>query len=244
MSGLPPTLPPGSQAQSYRSAYNLAFQISPLVLQGGIVGSSQGSLAPITDYTGGSLDSLDDAFAHYLPLPGSTLISQTIGMYPFANQSVAANATIQQPLTISLLMIAPVNQPDGYQSKLSIFSNLARQLALHNSIGGTYIVCTPAYIYNYLLMTAMTDVTPEISADGNKQSQTSFQLDFIQPILTAQGAQQALNAQMQKQTNGNQQQPNAISWSGNQASSPAANPGITGMLANVEAAVSVFGGTL
>jgi hypothetical protein len=232
-----------SSANAPRAQYDLAFQISPVILQGGIAGV-QGNLLPITFLTDPEPPTnLDEAFAHYLPLPGSTLISQAVATYPFANQSVAANATIQQPLTISLMMIAPVNQRGGYLTKLSAFSNMQKQLALHNSRGGTYIVATPAYIYNYMLLTAMTDVTPEVSAEDGKQCQLQWQLDFIQPILTQEGAQNALNGLMRTITNGNQiTQP--IGWSGNPSSSPANLPGVTGALGNITAAVSAFGGTL
>jgi len=176
-------------------------------------------------------------------MPGSTLISQSVATYPFANQAIAANATIQQPLTISLMMIAPINQPGGYLTKLSMFSNLQKQLALHNSSGGTYIVATPAFIYNYMLLTSVTDATPEVSAEDGKQVQIQYQFDFIQPVLTAEGAQAALNGLTQRLTNGNQiAQP--IGWSGNPSSSPADQPGVAGALANVTAAVSAFGGNL
>lgn len=232
-----------SQAQSARSQYDLAFQVSPILLVNGIAATAQGGMIPIVTLTGGSTTNLDDAFAHYLPLPGSTLVSQAIAMYPFANQAVAANATIQQPLTISLAMIAPVNKPGGYTQKLAAFSNLQAQLTTHNASGGTYIIATPAFIYNNCLMTSMADITAEVSAEDGKQVQIQYQLDFIQPLLTLAGAQQAQNALMQKLTNGSRIN-GAPSWSGNQASSPATSPGITGALGNVIAAVTAFGGTL
>jgi len=233
-----------STANAPRAQYDLAFQVSPIILQGGIVKGAQGALLPITFLTSATPPaSLDDAFAHYLPMPGSTLISQSVATYPFANQAIAANATIQQPLTISLMMIAPINQPGGYLTKLSMFSNLQKQLALHNSSGGTYIVATPAFIYNYMLLTSVTDATPEVSAEDGKQVQIQYQFDFIQPVLTAEGAQAALNGLTQRLTNGNQiAQP--IGWSGNPSSSPADQPGVAGALANVTAAVSAFGGNL
>lgn len=236
MAALPPS------AQYYRSQYDLAFQVSPIILQSGIVGG-QGALAPITAYTGGPPASLDAAFAHYVALPGSTLVSQTVATYPFANQAVAANATIQQPLTISLLMIAPVNQAGGYLSKLQAFTSLKNSLTQHNALGGTYIVATPAYVYNFTIMTAMTDVTPQVSSEGNKQLQIQYQLDFVQPILTLEGLSQVQGALMQKITNGNKIT-GTPSYSGNPSSSPASNPGVTGMLGNVTAALSTFGGQL
>lgn len=231
-----------SDGEAQRSQYDLAFQASPIILVNGIASSVRGKLAPITNYTGGSPKTLDQAFARYLPLPGSTLISQSIGSYPFANQFVAANATIQQPLTISLMMIAPVNQPGGYLTKLPTFSALQRSLAQHNASGGTYIVATPAFVYQNLLMVSMTDATPEVSLE-QKQAQIMYQLDFIQPILTITGAQAAQAALTQAITNGSKIN-GTPSWSGNTASSPANNPGVTGTLGNVIAALSAFGGKL
>jgi hypothetical protein len=240
MSNLPPTVQTStSPAQAFRSQYDLAFQVSPIILQNGIV-TAQGHLAPITDYTGGSPASLDDAFARYLPMPGSTLISQTVATYPFANQSVAANATIQQPLTISLMMIAPVNTPGGYLKKLSLFSGLQASLQQHNALGGTYIVASPAFVYAYVIMTAMTDVTPQISADGNKQSQIMYQLDFIQPLVTSGALAAQQGALMQTVTNGNKIV-GPPSYSGNPSSSPATQTGVIASLGNVTAAGSTFG---
>jgi hypothetical protein len=61
--------------------------------------------------------------------------------------------------------------------------------------------------------------------------------------LTVQALQAAYNALIQRVTNGNQIN-GAPSWSGNPASSPANQPGITGALGNVTAALSTFGGNL
>jgi hypothetical protein len=240
MSNLPPTVQTSeSPAQSNRSAFDLSFQISPILLQNGIV-TAQGNIAPITDYTGGSPASLDDAFARYLPMPGSTLISQTVATYPFANQAVAANATIQQPLTISLMMIVPVNTPGGYLKKLSLFSGLQASLQQHNAAGGTYIIATPAFVYSYVIMVSMTDVTPQVSADGNKQLQSAYQLDFIQPLVTSAALAAQQGALFQAVTNGNKIV-GPPSYSGNPSSSPANQTGVTASLGNVTAAGSSFG---
>jgi hypothetical protein len=231
-----------SQANAARSQYDLAFQISPIILQGGIVSGVQGNLQPIINLPGLSSNS-GEPFARFLPMPGSTLVNQSVGMYPFANQAVAANATIQQPLTISLAMIIPVNQHGGYLTKLSTFSALQQTLVSHNAAGGLYIIATPAYIYNAMIMTAMTDITPEISLEGDKQVQSQYQLDFIQPIVTQQQANAAQSSLIQKITNGSKFT-GKPGWSGNQSSSPANLAGITGALGNVNNAVSTFGGTL
>lgn len=225
MSMVPPSLipPPSAQAQ-----YDLAFQISPIILQGGIVASVQGGMQPISAITtpkGG------EPFARYLPMPGSTLLAQSVGMYPFANQAVAGNATILQPLVLSMLMIAPVNQPGGYLAKLPIFSALQQALKNHNASGGTYIVATPACIYRSLLLTAMTDM----SAEDSRQKQIQWQLDFIAPIITLQDAAAIQGTLYSKITGGGKI--GVPSYSGQQNASPADLPGIT-------AALATFGGTL
>lgn len=242
MGQLPPSLT-STNAPYYRFQYELAFQVSPIILQGGIASNYQGGMLPITFLTGGVPTNLDNAFATYLPLPGSTLISQSVGMYPFANQQVAGNATIQQPLTLSMLMIAPVNQPGGYLTKLATFSSLQQSLAQHNAAGGTYNVATPAMVYQNLLMTTMTDASPEISAEDNKQVQILWQIDFIQPLLTAAGAAAALTGLLQKLQTG-AQIIGTPSYSGNTSSSPANLVSVTGALGNVQNALAAFGGGL
>lgn len=227
---------------NYRQQYDLAFQVCPIILQRGIAGSVQGGLLPITTLTGGMPATLDDAFAHYLPLPGSTLISQSIATFPFANQAVAANDTIQEPLTLSMLMIAPVNQANGYPNKLPLFTALQNALKTHNSIGGMYNVATPAMIYYNLLMVAMTDVTDELSEES-KQVQFKYQLDFIQPLTTQAAASNQLSALMQKITAGNQITGPAA-WSGLTALSPANLSGVTGALGNIGTSLASFGGAL
>lgn len=213
-----------------RAQYDLAFQTAPIILQGGIAANVQGGLLPINALTGNTAG--DQAFAKYLPLPGSTLISNAVGMYPFANQQVAANALIQQPLTLSLSMIAPVNQPGGYLTKLQAFTALQNSLQQHNASGGTYIVATPAFVYKDLVMTAMTDITAE---GGTLQKQVEWQLDFVKPILTLQGAAAAEASLIAKITAGGQfTKPPA--WSGNQSASPASLTGVT-------AALATFGAT-
>jgi hypothetical protein len=251
VSGLLPTAAQTlSAAGAYRAQYNLAFQVSPIILQGGIAASAQGGLLPIialygqlglfgsttTDENGRPTTvppaSADQFFAQYMPLPGSTLINNAVGMYPFANQQVAANAIIQQPLTLSMLMIAPVNQPGGYLTKLSTFTALQGSLQAHSAAGGTFSVATPAFVFSNLIMTGMTDIT---HGDGN-QPQIEWQLDFIQPLLTIQAAAAAQSALMAKISSGGQIN-GTPAWSGSINSAYVATAGLTG-------AVKQFGGTL
>ena len=202
----------------FRSTYDLAFQVSPIILVDGIAANSIGGKLPIIALVGqlgsfaqGALtDGSDPYFARYVPIPGSTLISNTIGTYPFANQQVAANAIIQQPLNISLLMIAPVKDTAGYLTKLATFTALQNSLQQHNALGGRYHVATPSFIYTDCLMTAMTDIT---SGEGN-QKQIQYQIDFTRPLVTKQQASEAYNGQYARIANG---QPVGTNPSGIQA---------------------------
>lgn len=219
---------------AYRAKFTLAYQVSPIILQGGIAASAPGGLLPIVALYG-QLDqfnststavSPNDFFAQYVPLPGSTLINQSIASYPFANQQIAANATIQQPLTLSMLMIAPVNTEGGYQTKLTLFSSLQRSLQQHNNAGGVYNVATPAFIYSNLILITMADASEN---DGNSQRQILYQLDFVQPLLTIEAAAAAQNNFMARTTNGGQL--NASNGWGS------ANPGLPSYVTGMPAAV-------
>jgi len=221
-----------NSADAYMAQYNLAFQVSPIILQDGI---AKGGLIPIIQLYGqvGNLApsaSVNDFFAQYLPLPGSTLISNTVGMYPFANQTIAANAVIQQPLTLSMKMIAPVNQQGGYLTKLATFTALQGSLQLHNASGGTYVVATPAFVYTNLIMTGMESLPSD-----DAQQQIEWQLDFIAPLLTLAAAAAAQNNLMAAVTGGGQIV-GTPAWTPNQQQ--ALSPGLPAILA----ALAEFGG--
>lgn len=223
-----------------RTAYDLAFQVSPIILAGGIVQGVPGGLVPIIALYGqaagflqGALStgviSDDDFYYKFLPLPGSTAIQQTIGQYPFANQLVAANATVQQPLTVSLRMLAPVNRAGGYLTKLAIFSALQQSLLLHNAAGGSYHIATPSLIYMNCLMTGLTDITQGETA----QQQVEWQFDFVQPLISKSQALAAMSAFMKRQASGGvltSSSPSAVT-AGEPAQSGALN-GLTGGIIN------------
>lgn len=142
---------------------------------------------------GSNLTNPDDFFANFVPVSGGTLIDNEIGHYPFANQQVAANSIIAQPLTISMKMICPVRPGSSYATKLATLTALQSLLINHNTSGGTYTVATPGFIYSNCLMTSFKD----ISGEGDiKQAQYEWQLDFEQPLLTLAQAQAAQNSLM------------------------------------------------
>lgn len=191
------------------AAFRLSFQLSPIILTGGITSAVPGGMLPIISLTealnfttgllsGGDNVDLDSFFANFQPLPGSTLIDQQIGKYSFANQQVAANAVIAEPLVISLRMIIPVRGEGAYAAKLATMLALRATLAQHNSMGGTYTVATPAGFYDNLVMRGLRDV----SDPSSKQAQNAYQWDFEQPLLTQAQAAQAQNSAMSKISNG------------------------------------------
>jgi len=191
------------------AAFKLQFQISPIVLTGGLAGGIPGGMLPLISITeaqnfagllsGGSSDlDLDEFFAFFQPLPGGTLIDQQIGHYPFANQAVAANAVIAQPLKISMLMIVPAQGPAAYAVKLATLMSLQAAIKQHNASGGTYTVVTPAAFYANCVMTGLVD----ISNQRSKKVQNAWRWDFEQPLLTVADAQQQQNSMMSKLTAG------------------------------------------
>lgn len=224
---------------AFRSAYDLAFQVTPIILQGGIAAQIPGGMLPIISLTGqlsafaqntvssASL-SIDDFYARYIPIPGGTVISNSIGMYPFANQQIAANAIIEQPLHISLLMIAPVKSASGYITKLPLLTSLQTSLQNHNNSGGTYIIATPSFLYTNCIMTGMTDVT----GGETKQQQVQWQIDFVKPLVTLQQAAAAYNGLMSKLSGG--AQINApVSWSGGASSAGSPVQGATALVQGI-----------
>jgi len=203
-----------------KTLFQLGFEISPIILTDGIAASVPGKMLPIValteaaNFVNGLLSGqvtvtdLNKFFAHYQPLPGTSLVSNEVATYPFANQTTAANSIIAQPLRVSMSMLCPVQQKLGYFFKFAIIQALQKTLALHNSQGGTYIVLTPTYIYTGCLMTAFADV----SGSDTKQSQYQFRLDFMQPLLSTAQAQAAQSNLMTKLT-GNTKITGTPTWS-------------------------------
>jgi hypothetical protein len=186
------------------AAFKLSFQLSPIVLTGGIAASIPGGMLPIISITqaidfvdgllsgGSELTDLDDFFANFHPLPGSEILAQQLGKYPFANQAIAANAVIRQPINVSYRMVCPAGGESGYAVKLATMLALQAALSQHNAQGGTYICATPSFFFTGCVFLRMFDT----SNTNDKQAQNTWQLDFEQPLLTlsdAVGAQQSLN---------------------------------------------------
>lgn len=187
----------------------LSYQLCPIILCNGIAQNMPGGILPITSITesqsfpsgvlgNGGPVSLNDYFANFAPLPGGTLGENQIGTYPFANQAVAGNAIIAQPLVLSMLMMCPARQ--GFAITGQIMATLVSALNQHDAAGGTYTVITPKYPYTSMLRLRLVDVATAES----KQAQNTYQLDFYRPLLTLEAAQAAQNSLMAKLSNGTQ----------------------------------------
>lgn len=191
------------------SAFRLAFELSPIILQNGVANFIPGGFLPLIsitqsiDFVGGLLSGgasleFDDFFAHFVPVPGASLYRQIIGKYPFANQAVAANAVIQQPTNVSLRMICPAKGPLGYATKLAIMTAVQALVKKHNSSGGTYIAATPSFIWTNGIFLDLTDV----SRTDDVQAQNTWQWDFEFPLLTLQDVANAQSGLMSQLTAG------------------------------------------
>lgn len=194
-----------------RLAFQLGYQVSPILFTGGIAGNIPGSTLPILALTQaasfvsgllqGNVDiNPDNYFAQFVPLPGGTLSSNQIGMYPFANQATAANAIIAQPLNISLKMYCPSRQPGDFIVRLATITALKKAIDNHTAQGGTFTVATPSYIYTNCILTSLRDITP--ADNPSKQAQIEWQWDFIQPLISQADANTANNSLMSKLSGG------------------------------------------
>jgi hypothetical protein len=140
---------------------------------------------------------LDNAFGAFNVLPGGSLVTQSISKYPFANQFVAANAVIREPITVSVIMDAPMRGPKAFATKLRVMTTLKGILDKHNNLGGTYIILTPAYLYTNMVMTSLTDN----SRGNNSLPQNAWRWDFERPLIALEDLQQALNSFTTKMQN-------------------------------------------
>lgn len=193
-----------------RELYKLGFEISPVILCDGVAQSIPGGMLPIVALTqsasyvsgllGGAIEltDLDKYFCHWRAAPGATMIDYDIGRYPFANQAVAANALLSQPLRIPLLMDAPVNENTGAMTKLVTLSALQAVLQAHANLGGTFIVATPGIIYSNCILRTVRDVT----GSNDTLPQRQWLWDFEQPLISETGADQAINSYLSKIDNG------------------------------------------
>jgi len=197
-------------ASSGQASFQALYELTPIWLINGVAGAEG---APITTYTenGANPQTPDDYFAHFRPMSGSTLEVWETANYPLAALTVAANALVQQPLNISLLMVCPAQTTtNNYIAKQTRMSALKSTLDNHILQGGWFDVYTPAFIYRGALLTALKDV----STSDNKQVQFAYQWDFALPLIYEEQANTIQSNLMSKATQGLPIVGNP-SWSGN-----------------------------
>jgi hypothetical protein len=191
------------------SQVTLLYQVSPIILTGGLASFISGGMLPMLALTNpnaftnnllGSNENfeLDDAFAVFQPAVGGSLVEQIAATYPFANLSVAANAIIRNPINVSLLMMTPMRTEGAWAMKLAVMSALKATLDQHNNAGGTYTVCTPAMIYTDMILLNLTDV----SIAQSPIPQNAWRWDFTRPLVSLQDAAGAESNLMNQITNG------------------------------------------
>jgi hypothetical protein len=207
--------------------WKLSYQVSPIFLTGAPVANVPSGMIPFLSIvnpgafpvtsneaysyssTGGvagpdlsmvSLDqkSLDDAFGAFNVLAGGSLIQQTVAKYPFANQSYAANAILRDPLHVSLIWDTPMRGENAWGTKLTVMQAVKQRLDAHNNGGGTYIVVTPSYVYDNLVMLSLTDA----SRGASNLPQNAWRFDFERPLVVLAELRAAQSALMSKLTNG------------------------------------------
>lgn len=194
-------------ASTGETLFQLAYQISPIILHNGIASFVPKGYLPLAALTEAGNYSLDATFNFifsgnttnyqpfaYKPLPGSTLLDFDIATYPFANLQMAANAVVQNPLKISILMTCPAQNGGGYILKQALLTGLQTALQNHVLMGGSFSIITPAYTYTDCLLTTMIDVT----SPSDEKVQEVYQLNFIQPLLTQSAATSTLSTSLNR----------------------------------------------
>jgi hypothetical protein len=188
-----------------QSAFELAYEISPIYLVNPLVPIPVPILTLTEMFDIPGIEN-GEFFAHFKPLPNSTLQEWQVAEYPFANLTMAANAVIQMPLKLSMLMVCPAQTGGGYILKQAQIRALKLGLDAHIQSGGTFTVLTPAYTYTNCLLTSLRDITPP----SEKQAQIMYQWDFIQPLVTTSSIAQVTSGLINSITNGTAQ--SVLSW--------------------------------
>lgn len=183
-------------------SYALSYQLSPIFLIGGIAGTG---VLPLSNYlgtvSGGILNPSGQSAAQFKILPGHSLMDIEIAKYPWANLVTAANAVFVNELRLAYEMIIPANADFPSSAKLSVMTNLKKNLDSHTALGGWYNVATPSYVYQGCLLTNLKDSSED---ETGQQPQVRWIWEFSQPLITASDLQAAQNPFMGRISSQNQ----------------------------------------
>ncbi|ENA9695565.1 hypothetical protein ABG299_001056 [Salmonella enterica subsp. enterica] len=200
--------------------YELAFEVSPILLVDGIAAKIPGGVLPIAVMTEGLTigkellqgDISPNPATRFIPQAGTTLVQQDVAELNFYNQTAAANAVVSKPNRILMQMLRPASTTaGGYGNKLMTFTALKMALDMHNQSGGSYVVLTPGFIYVGCLLKSIVDNSG--FSGQNKQAQYSWLLEFEQPLLAISQVDTKLGTLMSKFAAG-VPAANGLSWSG------------------------------
>jgi hypothetical protein len=192
-----------------RSFYQLLYQITPIFLTNGIATNIGGKIIPIMAllnpnaynilFSGGNGDfNMDSYFGIFQPASGGSLVAQQIAEYPFASLNVAANATVKQPIELSMIMVTPMKTEYAWAVKNATMTALKAALDTHNNMGGTYTVFTPAFTYYDMIMLNLSDMSnPQIALPQN-----TWKWDFRKPLVSQTDLVSAENNLYSKITGG------------------------------------------
>lgn len=209
------------------TAYTLAYEYSPIWFTGGSFASVSPVGIPMIALTqalstvgsglsalsGSNVDLTGQPFFTWRPLPGSTLWESEVAEFPFFTNQVAANAQVQKPLRISMLGHCPASPNAPFSIKIATLHALQAFIQNHINSGGTFTVFTPSYTYFNCLLTNFIDV----STGETNQAQVSWQMDFVQPLLTFPGTTGLIAGLMGAMSNQGVITPDAagaVTWSG------------------------------
>ncbi len=209
-----------------KTAWDLLYRVSPILLTGGIASSLSTSLSAagvlgaafssltsigipiaaildpislVSGLGGNTNFSIDDLFAHFMPVPGGTLLEFETCKFPFANQIVAGNAVIQRESTISMHMECAYRGTNSIPARIAILAAMRATVLQHVTQGGLFTVFTPAMIYSNVPLLRITDISPDPT-----MPQTAFQWDFEQVLITTVAAAGAASTMMSKLGSGQQ----------------------------------------
>ena len=198
-----------SEFQNGFNSFQRYFEIAPIWLEGGIAQNLPNKIMSILQLTEGDArviyPNANDYFAHFKVISGGTLEDWSIAEYPFASLAMAANAVLQNPLKVSLMMYCPAqastqsnNYRNNYFAKGSTLTSLKFAIDDHVSSGGTFVINTPSFVYGNALLTSLRD----ISVASDKQVQYMWQWDFTCPLITQSQTEAVYNNLYEKISQG------------------------------------------
>lgn len=187
--------------QNALEGFRRNYEIAPIWLVGGIAQNQPNKKMSILKLTEGNENIVyadpNDYFAHFKVMSGGSLQDWGLAEYPFASMAMAANAVLQNPLKVSLIMYCPAQtNQNTYTAKSATITSLKYALDNHITNGGYFEVQTPAFTYSNCLLVSLRDITVQ----GDKQVQSMYQWDFSAPLILPSQTENVMNNLYQKLT--------------------------------------------